>query len=126
MKSWTAYQKEWRRRDEAKNPEKWKRHTKNVHFRRQYGITYNDYLALHEKQLGLCAICGNPEKLIKQGVKFDLAVDHDHVTGRIRGLLCNNCNRALGLMKDDALVLQSALDYLRRTGVKSPPVRPDA
>lgn len=69
---------------------------------------------MHAEQEGVCAICKNPETLIKENVKFDLCIDHDHATGRIRGLLCNKCNRAMGLMKDDPAVIQSAVDYLMR------------
>lgn len=64
-----------------------------------------------EEQHGVCAICGKPET--KPNAKY-LAVDHDHKTGEVRGLLCNNCNRALGLLQDNTEVLQNAINYLKK------------
>lgn len=63
-----------------------------------------------EAQGGVCAICKGPET--KPNAKY-LAVDHDHATGAVRGLLCNNCNRAIGLLGDDAERLIAGADYLR-------------
>lgn len=63
-------------------------------------------------QEGLCAICHQPET-VKYGDRVkDLAVDHDHETGEVRGLLCNNCNRALGMFGDSAERLLAAARYL--------------
>lgn len=78
-----------------------------------YGMTIEDYDRLAESQNHVCAICGgvNPEHG-RYGTQFRLAVDHNHKTGAVRGLLCNRCNRALGLIKDDPALLKSALDYL--------------
>jgi hypothetical protein len=60
------------------------------HLKKRYGITLDDYDAMFKKQKGLCMLCGKPEKN-----KRHLHVDHDHVTGKVRGLLCGVCNRAL-------------------------------
>ena len=60
------------------------------------------------KQDGCCAICGQPEKELKS----KLSLDHCHITGRIRGLLCNRCNLFIGLAKDNVYVLQAAIDYV--------------
>lgn len=76
--------------------------------RSKYGLTLEEYHALVEKQGSACAICGS------SGDARALHVDHHHGTGEIRGLLCNNCNRCLGLMRDDVVVLRSAIAYLER------------
>lgn len=82
------------------------------HLRSKYGISLDQYEDMYQAQRGLCAICRQQEKSENQyGVKV-LAIDHDHKTGVIRGLLCHNCNRALGLFKDNPISLQGALAYL--------------
>jgi hypothetical protein len=82
---------------------------------REYGLTVEQYDALLLAQNYRCAICrtdtpGNAR------TKSDHAfcVDHDHVTGHVRGLLCQGCNRGIGLLKDDPEVIESALKYVRR------------
>lgn len=73
----------------------------------RYGITEEGYNALLRTQGGVCATC-------KRGCKTHrrLSVDHDHETGEVRGLLCMNCNAALGLVGDDVTVLRSLIEYL--------------
>ena len=69
---------------------------------------------MESQQGGVCAICKKPEKS-KWNTEQPmlLAVDHDHETGRVRGLLCNNCNTGLGKFMDDPDLLSSAIEYLR-------------
>jgi len=79
------------------------------------GCTEGHYTALLESQNGVCAICGAAEgHKSKDGVSARLAVDHDHETGEIRGLLCMSCNRGLGRFKDSLELLDSAQRYLRK------------
>jgi hypothetical protein len=78
----------------------------------KFGITVDDYSRLFTKQGGRCAICGRPETATRGGKTKWLAVDHDHETGKVRGLLCQTCNSALGLLNDDITLLLSARDYL--------------
>lgn len=79
-----------------------------------YGITVEQYTALMEAQAGLCAICEAPEHL----EHFEsLCVDHDHETGEVRGLLCNRCNRAIGLLQDRYDLVQTAADYLKNARI---------
>lgn len=78
-----------------------------------YGVEPEVYDELWSLQEGLCAICKNPETRIIRGTLSQLAVDHNHVTGEIRGLLCSDCNLGLGKFHDDAMLLQAALDYLK-------------
>lgn len=93
---------------------------RDTHLRRQYGITLNDYEVLLSAQGGVCAICGNPpyipeaERPRRQGrpTRAILAVDHDHDTGHVRGLLCIPCNRGIGFLKDSPKILRSAFEYL--------------
>lgn len=79
---------------------------------RTYGITLADFEVLHEAQGGKCAICKGPGFLMREHHKTPLVVDHCHTTGLVRGLLCHNCNRALGLLQDDIESLRRALIYL--------------
>jgi hypothetical protein len=77
--------------------------------KKSFNLSYEDFLSLKEKQNNLCAICNNPEHVSNR----DLAVDHCHTTGKIRGLLCTNCNKLLGHAKDNIDVLYSAIEYLK-------------
>jgi hypothetical protein len=73
---------------------------------RKYGITVDDYTRMREAQNGCCAICKRPDG------RRRLAVDHDHVTKKVRALLCGPCNVTLGMMRDDPQLLRAAADYL--------------
>jgi hypothetical protein len=82
---------------------------------RRQGYSPDEYQALLDKQRGQCAICGVREgHLSCRGRKCRLAIDHDHQTGAVRGLLCNNCNRGLGRFKDSVTLLEAAARYLKR------------
>jgi hypothetical protein len=86
------------------NPKK----MRDLHYRRYYGINIHDYNEMLYKQQNCCGICGcfaGEERL---------CVDHDHETGEVRGLLCQLCNKALGLFKDDKGSLERAIAYLER------------
>jgi hypothetical protein len=80
--------------------------------RKSFGIGLSDYEAMLEKQKGVCAICKEEETTVRQGRVQSLSVDHCHETGKIRGLLCNSCNRALGKFKDSIEHLMAAASYL--------------
>jgi len=84
---------------------------------REYNITRKDWLVLYNKQNGVCSICGGTGFLMKptKYTEYTLCVDHDHNTGIIRGLLCNNCNRALGLLQDSVQTLENAINYLKES-----------
>lgn len=75
---------------------------------RKYGISEEEISAIVAGQGGVCAICFGPPAAYG---KF--AVDHDHSTGEVRGLLCSTCNSGIGLLQDDPVVLESAARYLR-------------
>jgi Recombination endonuclease VII len=78
---------------------------------RRYGLTWSAYQELLKKQDGKCAICGTGVT-----VGQNLAVDHDHKTGEVRGLLCSPCNLGLGAFADDPQRLRKAADYLEGEG----------
>ena len=80
--------------------------SRHYHLTRRYGIGTSEVQALIERQGGRCAICG------REGPEH---VDHDHTTGRIRGVLCFNCNGGLGQFGDDVARLQQAIEYLERS-----------
>lgn len=81
--------------------------------KRKYGISEKEYLALFDAQGGVCAICGKPETKINRGTLSILSVDHNHETGKVRGLLCSACNAGLGNFRDDRELIAKALEYLR-------------
>ena len=83
-----------------------------IELRSKYGLAVERYDEMLAQQDGLCAICGKPPKPDGTRAASRLHVDHDHETGQVRRLLCNNCNRALGYFGDDVATLTSALHYL--------------
>jgi len=84
-----------------------------------FGITVEYYTALLISQSGLCAICKQPETVRDHRTNKirDLAVDHNHITDEIRGLLCSSCNKAIGFLKaDDGIdLLEKAIKYLKKS-----------
>ena len=96
---------------------KWSRKTK-------YGLTSDDYAKLVTTQAGLCAICRRPERRQRQGRTISLHVDHDHATGKVRGLLCTDCNLGVGRFGDSPKRLRAAAEYLESHGERNPPDRP--
>ena len=86
---------------------------RNGMLKRKYGIDKQIYDNLLKMQNGKCAICGLQEKEHRNQV---LNVDHNHLTKKVRGLLCNNCNRGIGHLKDSLSNLENALSYLKKNG----------
>lgn len=77
-----------------------------------FGIDDTEYSNMVEKQNNLCAVCGNPETQTRNGVIKRLAIDHNHVTGKVRKLLCNNCNISIGYAKESPEILRKMIEYL--------------
>jgi len=95
-----------------KNPLKEAARTRKVRLKSKYGITPERYNEMYIAQNGQCIICT---------IKYDkLAIDHCHDTKIIRGLLCLNCNTALGQFKDNISNLQRAIQYLQISGTNKP------
>lgn len=80
---------------------------REAELKRLYDITLKDYVKIFDQQNGVCAIC-----LQKCKTKKSLSVDHDHKTGKVRGLLCNRCNRAIGMFQDNPDILDRAKRYI--------------
>jgi Recombination endonuclease VII len=91
-----------------------KRSIRNSRLKR-FGITLADYEAILDIQGGLCAICGKSEVMKRNGRITWLCVDHDHKTGKVRGLLCKHCNVMIGHGRDDPALLRSAIAYLEKS-----------
>jgi hypothetical protein len=123
-------EEEWRsfnksKRSRIRHPESWKRsyqkwaakqppdshraRSRKSQLKLSYGLTVEDYDLMLQAQECKCAICGTKTPTGKWKV---FAVDHCHKTGIVRGLLCNECNRGMGLLKDSAELLRKAADYL--------------
>jgi excisionase family DNA binding protein len=79
----------------------------------KYGISQEEYDQMFTAQSGLCASCGQPETTMRRSGTLDtLSVDHCHTTGAVRGLLCANCNRALGLLHENPEKIKALLRYV--------------
>jgi Autographiviridae endonuclease VII len=89
---------------------------KDYQLQYKFGISLQEYNEMLEAQGHCCAICGKADGTdLHAGDRTkQLGVDHDHRTGMVRGLLCNDCNRAIGQLKDSAAVVRKAADYMDR------------
>lgn len=90
-------------------------YSRNWTIKKKYGIDLVDFETYWQAFKGICGICGKkmemPTKTIGQGLDV-VAIDHNHITGEVRGLLCNACNKGIGFLKEDVLVLEKAIIYL--------------
>lgn len=102
------YQKQLRERPNIKNT------IRRIHLNKAYGITLNEYDLMLESQDFRCAICRDGELITRGGKIRRLTVDHDHTTGKNRGLLCHSCNVALGYFRESAELLKAAINYLQK------------
>ncbi len=107
-----AYQKEYHKINRVKNKSRFK----NNELKRKFGITLDQYNQMVLDQNNLCAICNKFETRNdpRTNSPMSLAVDHDHATGKVRGLLCNCCNYGLGLFEDLSSRLRIAAEYLEK------------
>ncbi len=104
-KKYSSKNKQYRREYYLKNKSK----SQELHLKNTYNLTIDDYNKIFDEQKGCCKICEKHQSEFKA----KLAVDHCHQTGKIRGLLCNNCNRGLGHLKDSVLLLKKAIKYIK-------------
>ena len=82
--------------------------------KRKYGLAPEEYYTLLLTQKNACAICLQSEKQTLRGKVVELSVDHDSITGRVRGLLCNACNTGIGKLQNDFILLHRASLYLEQ------------
>jgi hypothetical protein len=87
---------------------------REISLRYKYGISVEQYLVMFNSQGSVCAICKKSETALDSytGEVKNLAVDHNHETGKVRGLLCSACNRGLGYFKENIEALYSGIEYL--------------
>lgn len=86
------------------DPDEFRKVSKSLSYKRRYDITIEKFEELLQSQGSTCAIC-------KQSTD-DMCIDHDHTTGKVRGVLCRKCNMGLGLFKDNKEYLKNAIQYL--------------
>jgi len=108
-----ALQKDYKKR----RYEQFREDRRKVQRKHKYGLSDEDFQKMLSDQKGLCACCG---KTLEEGWTQNhknnkLVVDHDHKSGKVRGLLCTMCNKGLGLLGDDLEGLQKAVDYLKKS-----------
>ena len=89
---------------------------KNRKLKNLYGINIEQYQEMLKEQNNLCAVCGNKESMVnsKSNKVQKLCVDHDHTTGKVRGLLCTACNKGLGILKDNPDIVLRGYNYLMK------------
>lgn len=87
-----------------KNPNEWKEY----HYKSSYNISLDQYNEMFNLQQGCCDICGTHQSKLKR----NLAVDHCHSTGKVRKLLCSNCNSGIGKLQENIEILKKAISYL--------------
>ena len=110
------YRRKWRSQPHVRERER--TYAKWFSKQYRYGLTRPEFEVLLARANGECEACGRG---FEDGHQRKAAcVDHDHETGKVRGLLCQYCNRALGLLKDNIEVLESLADYLKRFRSETP------
>lgn len=123
-----AAERRWRAKNKARisayhkarraswSMEEKERRGRESNLRHFFSMTLAEYESLLVKQGGVCAICCKHETATRKGRVKRLAVDHNHETGAVRGLLCQNCNTLLGKGLDSIAILTLAIEYLKRHG----------
>ena len=92
-----------------KNAIRYKQSGRNYQIKKKYGLSSQDFDMMMNSQNNSCDICGTH---IKDYGKDKFDIDHDHTTGKVRALLCGQCNTSLGLAKDDQVILMRMIEYL--------------
>jgi len=101
-----TYNTTWRKN----NPQKVLKSSMRCHYKKEYGITFEQKDIMVAKQNNRCRICCKSFKLPR-----DIHVDHSHTTKKVRGILCSNCNTGLGKFQDNITFLKAAIKYLKES-----------
>jgi hypothetical protein len=120
-KAKTQYQKDYYLKNKEKmkeqskqwiinNRDKHNKFLRKAMLKRLYRISLEKYNKIFTEQEGKCAICGTHQNELKR----KLAVDHNHKTGKVRGLLCYKCNSIIGYSKEDIIILKQTIEYLNK------------
>lgn len=112
LKKAREYGRESIRRQREKSPERYRAYTRKSklkQFCEKVGITLEDFHRFNQQQNGRCRLCGEPPIS-----GFRLLVDHSHITGKFRGLLCTGCNTGLGMFRDNPNLLRKAAEYVEK------------
>ena len=88
---------------------------KKSYIKSTYGLTWEEYTKLYNSQQGKCAICNKYITIeVDKSRTSTACVDHNHETGEVRGILCDSCNKGIGYLKDNIMILENAIKYLNR------------
>lgn len=98
----------------VQNPKRCRIKARKLAVKYKYGLEWEDYIKLFNDAGGSCEICGKELSLLVDQDKETAYVDHDHLTNKVRGILCRVCNVALGHFRDSKLHLLKAVEYLDR------------
>jgi len=116
MKKWLeenkTHMQDYRNRPE--NKAKMKNHSRKINLKKFYNLSIEDYNKMVEQQNNKCALCGNEETNTFKGKIVNLSVDHNQKTGKVRELLCKNCNVSLGNLKEDISLFYKCIKYLKQ------------
>lgn len=104
---------EWARNDRAKPSSRHREHIRNSHLKRNYGLTPEQRDEMFDSVDGKCELCGH-EMMRRGKSQYGSVIDHDHVSGKMRGMICSRCNTGLGKLGDSIAGLIKAVDYLAR------------
>lgn len=95
-------------------PERYSLVKRKINLKCRYNLTIEQYLEILKKQNDCCAICLNPYPRSTGNYEVSFVVDHNHATGKIRGLLCSKCNRGIGFLGDNLQNFERAYQYIKK------------
>ncbi len=118
IKRWQKENPEYLKEYRQKHKEKIKELCKKAHLKKFYNLSLEDYNEMVKQQNNKCAICGNEETNTHKGNSVNLSLDHNQKTGKVRELLCKDCNVTLGNLKEDISLFYKCIEYLEKHKTK--------